>query len=401
MRLFEPQDLGAHRLRGQGVAAALEDGRPRRCGASSASIWAAGAGIDAVEHAVHQRRAVARPPAACRGRWRWWRPRRWPPGRGRCRPAARAMMATKSPHQSSSGRCSAQPGCGTSISCGRVAEATTRPVGIGDDALGLEGADVDAERVGQGARSARGPAPMPSSAASSSVTRPRYRRGSHDLQRRVRVAHRHAQVEAGHALGAHELDVAEVGQQTGVGRALQRQAAPAARPPPSACTSAGCGMTPLSVPRPWNENIDIAGPPPERDIAARPPPPACRSPASCRPRWRCPVPAPWPRAATPRRLCSSCTDNTRCTVGPALPSARRRQREQRRAAGAVVDGGAGDAPAGQLQHPWQVDHGRADADAGGFGLRLRGEAGVDGELRVGHHGVLLVRRAWRGGSCWR
>ena len=37
------------------------------------------------------------------------------------------VILTKSPHQSSPGRCSAQPGCGTSISCGAVAMAATWP----------------------------------------------------------------------------------------------------------------------------------------------------------------------------------------------------------------------------------------------------------------------------------
>ncbi len=36
-------------------------------------------------------------------------------------------MKVKSSHQSSRGRCSAQPGCGTIILCGRAALATIRP----------------------------------------------------------------------------------------------------------------------------------------------------------------------------------------------------------------------------------------------------------------------------------
>ncbi len=38
------------------------------------------------------------------------------------------------------------------------------------------------------------------------------------------------------------------------------------------------------------------------------------------------------------------------------------------AAGAVVDGRAGEAPASQLEHPRQVHHGRADPDTGCLGL---------------------------------
>ncbi len=37
------------------------------------------------------------------------------------------QMKVKSPHQSCFGRCSAQPGCGTSILCGFDALATMRP----------------------------------------------------------------------------------------------------------------------------------------------------------------------------------------------------------------------------------------------------------------------------------
>ena len=57
------------------------------------------------------------------------------------------VTKTKSPHQSCSASCSAQPGCGTCILVGarRLRDDLARR---GDDhPLGLEGADVDAEIV--------------------------------------------------------------------------------------------------------------------------------------------------------------------------------------------------------------------------------------------------------------
>ena len=92
------------------------------------------------------------PPAACRARWRWPPRRDVAPDQSRTAPASACVIKTKSPHQSSSARCSAQPGLRH--------QHLVRPASPGDDParhaststpFDLERADVDAERVGHGA----------------------------------------------------------------------------------------------------------------------------------------------------------------------------------------------------------------------------------------------------------
>ena len=94
----------------------------------------------------------------------------------------------------------------------------------------------------------------------------------------------------------------------------------------------------------------------------------------------------------PRRLNSSCTENTRCSVGP-LGSALQRARhfEHHRAAGAVVDRGADDAVVGDFQHVRRIDDRRADHHAGGGDLRGAAVAAIDVELGIRQDLVFLLR----------
>ena len=152
--LLQPQDLrpdrlarSAHCRSARGALLADRGGRAPR------SPW---------PRARRRRRAprssaARRPrrPAACTGRWRWRRPRgsrRAPPA---TREAASWQMKVKSSHQSCFGRCSAQPGCGTSILCGFAAVATILPAAVDEDALRFEGADIDAEIVVHWTKSSR------------------------------------------------------------------------------------------------------------------------------------------------------------------------------------------------------------------------------------------------------
>ena len=94
----------------------------------------------------------------------------------------------------------------------------------------------------------------------------------------------------------------------------------------------------------------------------------------------------------PRRLNSSCTENTRCSVGPlggALQCARDLQHHG--AAGAVVDRGADDAVVGELQHVRSIDDRRADHHAGGGNLRRAAVAAIDVEVGVRQDLVFLLR----------
>ena len=184
-----------------------------------------------------------------------------------CRRAASAMMKVKSSHQSSRGRCSAQPGCGTIILCGLAALATISPVRVDQHALRFERADVDAEIVlhwmivvaveaefrvdplqcrrraaASGRRGRRGRRPRARNACSApgsrdrSPRRPR-RRAAH---RRNRSARRYGRFAAAACFSAFAVVS-------------------------NSATSAGCGMVPFSVPRPWKLNTcSSPGPPPSR-----------------------------------------------------------------------------------------------------------------------------------------
>jgi hypothetical protein len=55
----------------------------------------------------------------------------WPSDRS----SSSATIAVKSPHQTPSGSCSMNPGCGKSVSCGRSTVATTEPSGVRDHPL--------------------------------------------------------------------------------------------------------------------------------------------------------------------------------------------------------------------------------------------------------------------------
>ena len=114
---LQPQDFRPDRLRGQRVAAAVEE-HVRADRRRQLVDLGGRARIDAVEHARSSAARRRRRRAACRGRWRC--ADRADRRSARCRLSASSLrlMKVKSPHQSSRGRCSAQPGCGTSILCG-------------------------------------------------------------------------------------------------------------------------------------------------------------------------------------------------------------------------------------------------------------------------------------------
>ena len=149
------------------------------------------AAVDAVEHGVHQRlagrvdRQHAGPDGAAARR----------PGcrtaRRRCRRAAFAMMKVKSSHQSSRGRCSAQPGCGTIILCGFGGARDDLAVAVDQHALRFEGADVDAEIVLHWMKSSRSRLKFWSMRGSAAIKKPRQRleiAEVADLERGMRVA---------------------------------------------------------------------------------------------------------------------------------------------------------------------------------------------------------------------
>ena len=95
----------------------------------------------------------------------------------------------------------------------------------------------------------------------------------------------------------------------------------------------------------------------------------------------------------PRRLNSSCTEKTKCTRRP-LRSRHQLPRDfdDDRAAGTVVDRGAGDAVRRELDPMRPIDDGGADVDAGGQHLVPAGEAGIDVEVLVRDDLVFLLRR---------
>ena len=77
-------------------------------------------------------------------------------------------------------------------------------------------------------------------------------------------------------------------------------------------------MTPLSVPRPWNEKRDMAGPPPS-STSPRSATSGVSQASSVSMEMAMSGASDVAAGRTPRRLCSSWTDQTRCSVGPGLP----------------------------------------------------------------------------------
>ena len=94
--------------------------------AVSSSISVGRARIDAVEDARSSAARRRRRPAACTGRWRSSPTARMSAGATPLSASSLRLMKVKSSHQSSRGRCSAQPGCGTSILCGLAARGDDR-----------------------------------------------------------------------------------------------------------------------------------------------------------------------------------------------------------------------------------------------------------------------------------
>jgi hypothetical protein len=151
------------------------------------------------------------------------------------------------------------------------------------------------------------------------------------------MAHGKADIEAGHPF-AHELDIGQVGQDADLGRALQGEA----------CVFGRCRV--LQQPhqgRVRDHAVQRAAP--VEGIEADPRPAAeVISPrsamsgvsvASIRSIWSAMSGCRACAAATwaPRRLNSSCTEKTRCTVGPPSAAAGGQGRSAGRAARAVVD----------------------------------------------------------------
>ena len=143
---LQPQNFRADRLRGERVAAAVEQHLLADLLRSARrSPWPR----------AHRRRrarrssAARRPrrPAACRGRCALHPIALMEAGATLLSASSFWVMNVRSSHQSSRGRCSAQPGCGTIISCGLAALATISPLVVDQHALRFERADVDAEIV--------------------------------------------------------------------------------------------------------------------------------------------------------------------------------------------------------------------------------------------------------------
>ena len=151
---LQPKDFWADRLRGERVAAAIEQRLLADSLPSAPSISFAGASVDAIEHGIHQRLASrvdwqhAGADGAASDR---------PDGGGATLLSASSLrvMKVRSSHQSSFGRCSAQPGCGTIISCGLAALATISAVRIDKDTFRFERADIDAEVMPHWMKSSR------------------------------------------------------------------------------------------------------------------------------------------------------------------------------------------------------------------------------------------------------
>ena len=101
----------------------------------------------------------------------------------------------------------------------------------------------------------------------------------------------------------------------------------------------------------------------------------------------------WAAVSAPRRLNSSCTEKTRCTVGlRAHRGKRAADLDDHRAGGSIVDRRAGNAVAGEADDLRLVHHRCSYIDAGGERLRSAGKAGVDIELGVRQDPVFLVLR---------
>ena len=106
--------------------------------------------------------------------------------------------------------------------------------------------------------------------------------------------------------------------------------------------------------------------------------------------------------SAPRRLNSSCTEKTRCTVGRfvAAFSARATSTITAQPARSSTDVPAMRSSA-SVDHLRPVDDRRADIDAGGAHLLGAGEAGVDVELGIGQRPGISPPASSRDGSCWR
>ena len=174
-------------------------------------------GVDAVEHPVHQRVRRLRPPAAYRAQWPTQATAAsTSAGIAILRQHALSSHATKSPHQSSSGRCSAQPGRGTNISWRRLAIGDdARPSLIDQHTFGFIGADIDTE--GQCSWLSLQTEIRGRSAPTSAIKKGRRspvqiapdRRPSQRC--RMGVPHGKPQIEGRHPI-AHQLHIAQIGQ---------------------------------------------------------------------------------------------------------------------------------------------------------------------------------------------
>ena len=141
-------------------------------------------------------------------------------------------------------------------------------------------------------------------------------------------------------------------------------------------------MTPLSVPRPWNENSDMVGAATEcyvatighlGRVAGQHRVDAERDVRGQRRRGR--------QDAAQVVFLLHRPDQVQRRAG--LADARLGQREQRGTSGAVVDGGTGDPAAGQLEDPRQVGHRRTDADAAASASSLEAKPASTASLAYG------------------
>ena len=147
----QPEDLRADRLARQRLIAVLDQRLfAYLCG--EFLYLGGGACINAIKHCVHQRLANRINGQHTRA-----------DGTARHRPDVSEplsdiscrLIAVKSFHQSSRGRCSAQPACGTIMRWGRLASATVRP--LSSTALARISADINAEIMAH--RGIKGSAP--------------------------------------------------------------------------------------------------------------------------------------------------------------------------------------------------------------------------------------------------